>query len=98
MKVPKEDFYPQPEVNSAVIKIIIKKDENRLKVNEKDFFRLVKIGFSAKRKMLKNNLVAGLKIEGSEAESILKKAGLDKKVRAEDLSIDNWANLLEYTT
>ena len=98
MKVPKEDFYPQPEVNSAVIKMIIKTKDEIPQVDEKEFFRLVKIGFSAKRKMLKNNLSAGFKIKGEEAESILEKAGLSKKVRAEDLSIDNWVSLLEYVT
>jgi len=79
------NFWPEPKVDSAVIRLIIKE--------EKDFFRLAKFGFSAKRKMLKNNLASGLKISNLEAEKLLQTVGLDNKVRAEDLSVDNWQKL-----
>jgi 16S rRNA (adenine1518-N6/adenine1519-N6)-dimethyltransferase len=89
------NFWPEPKVDSAVIRLII--NENKHKditfPEEKAFFRLAKFGFSAKRKMLKNNLASGLKISNSEAEKLLKTIGLDIKVRAEDLSVDNWQKL-----
>ena len=70
--------------------------ELRIKdVEERDYFRLAKIGFSAKRKMLKNNLSVGLKISPKEAEEKLVKLGFSAKVRAQELSIDDWARLLE---
>jgi len=62
-------------------------------VNETDFFRLVKIGFSAKRKMLKNNLAAGFHITPEEAEKKVKKAGFNPKIRAQELSVEDWAKL-----
>lgn len=89
------NFWPEPKVDSAVIRLIIK-EEKRGDISfkeEKDFFRLAKFGFSAKRKMLKNNLASGLKISNSDAEKLLQTVGLDNKVRAEDLSVDNWQKL-----
>jgi 16S rRNA (adenine1518-N6/adenine1519-N6)-dimethyltransferase len=90
--VPKGDFWPSPQVDSAIIKIRIKK-EKITAIDEQDFFRLAKFGFSAKRKMLKNNLGGGLHIKPAEAEKILVKAGLNPKARAEDLSIEDWIKI-----
>lgn len=92
-EVNRDKFYPAPEVDSAVIRI--KTIANRLKnyEEEKKFFSILKIGFSAKRKMLKNNLSLGLKMDIKEIENILNQAGLDSKVRAEELTIDNWLNI-----
>ncbi|MDD4333299.1 MAG: 16S rRNA (adenine(1518)-N(6)/adenine(1519)-N(6))-dimethyltransferase RsmA [Patescibacteria group bacterium] len=92
--VKKENFWPQPEVESAIIELKVK--SSKLKVDEKEFFRLVKIGFSAKRKMLKNNLVNGYHISQEEAEEIIKKAGFNSKIRAQELEVDDWKKLLEY--
>jgi len=86
-----ESFWPAPEVDSAIIKINnIKPRQN---VDEKNFFKLCRIGFSARRKMLKNNLAAGLKIGESEVVEIIKSIGLDTKVRAQDLSVEDWIEL-----
>lgn len=86
------NFWPEPEVDSAVIKI--KTHNLKFKIAEdKRFFRLVHFGFSAKRKMLKNNLAAGLKIDGKIIEKELEKCGLDLKVRAEALTLSNWQKL-----
>ena len=98
--VPKENFWPKPEVDSAIVKIEIKKGVGHpigcpTPLNEKEFFRLVKIGFSARRKMLKNNLANGYHIPPEEAEKWLKKAGFDLKIRAQELSVGNWLKILE---
>lgn len=99
--VGKENFWPEPEVGSAIVKITPRPNPlitpspegiNR----EKDFFRLVKFGFSAKRKMLKNNLAAGFKISQSEAEDKIIKAGFNPKIRAQELSVDDWLKLCGY--
>lgn len=89
--VPKEDFWPEPEVDSAIIKLKVKSEKP--KVNQREFFRLVKFGFSAKRKMLKNNLAAGLKISQQEAENKIIKAGFNEKIRAQELSVKDWLRL-----
>ncbi len=94
------NFWPEPKVDSAVIKIIVKERqidspealENQL-TKDKQFFRLAKIGFSAKRKMLKNNLAGGLKIDQKIVNEILIKNKFNPQLRAEDLSLDDWQKL-----
>jgi 16S rRNA (adenine1518-N6/adenine1519-N6)-dimethyltransferase len=104
--VPKENFWPMPKVDSAIIRIKITENVPLLSKEglgvvddrEKEFFRLAKFGFSAKRKMLKNNLAGGLHLQPSAVEEILVKAGLNPKARAEDLSIADWLNLAKRIT
>ena len=62
-----------------------------------EFFRLVKFGFAARRKTLENNLAAGLHINKSEASDIIKKAGLAEKVRAQELSMEDWLELFRHS-
>ena len=91
--VEKENFWPEPQVGSAVVKISLHPSPFLNKEKEKEFFRLVKFGFSAKRKMLKNNLAAGLKISQADAENKITKAGFNLKIRAQELSVDDWLKL-----
>jgi 16S rRNA (adenine1518-N6/adenine1519-N6)-dimethyltransferase len=88
--VPKKFFTPIPKVDSAIIKFTIK---NQKGDKDKNFFRLVKIGFSAKRKTLSNNLANGFHKNKGEIEEILKKVNLKTTVRAQELSIEDWKNL-----
>lgn len=81
--VNKKSFYPQPKVDSAIIRIIPKKEIP--KIDTEKFFKIVKAGFSSKRKMLKNNL-SGINFE---------KTGLSPKIRAENLSINEWLKIYE---
>ena len=89
------NFWPEPKIDSAVIRLIIDNDKRGDVAydEEKAFFRLAKFGFSAKRKMLKNNLASGLKISNAEAEKLLISVGLDEHIRAQDLSVSNWQKL-----
>ncbi|PIR13914.1 ribosomal RNA small subunit methyltransferase A [Candidatus Falkowbacteria bacterium CG11_big_fil_rev_8_21_14_0_20_39_10] len=93
-QVGKENFWPEPEVDSAVVNLtphppLIRKERG----SEKEFFRLVKFGFSARRKMLKNNLAGGLRISQDKAEDLIKKAGFNPKARAQELSVKDWIKL-----
>lgn len=86
------NFWPAPKIASAIIKL---RSHNNFtskisKSKEKEFFRFVKIGFSARRKMLKNNLAAGLRISQNIVEDKIKKAEFNTKIRAQDLSINDW--------
>ncbi len=91
--VSRDKFWPQPEVDSAVVRIDLKPDLVRDVDKEKDLFRLVKVGFSSRRKMLKNNLMSGYKISQEIAKNRLKKAGIDEKARAQELSLAEWEKL-----
>lgn len=93
-EVPSKDFYPAPEVQSAVIKIKTRpKHVHFSQIEEKKFFQLAKFGFSAKRKMLKNNLSGGFHISTAEAQEKIENIGLAGKIRAEDLSVAEWLEL-----
>jgi 16S rRNA (adenine1518-N6/adenine1519-N6)-dimethyltransferase len=59
------------------------------------FFKLVKAGFSQKRKTLRNSLSSGLRITPSTAAELLTRAGIDPQRRAETLSIEEWERLSE---
>ncbi len=90
-----EAFYPPPDVSTAIIKIKLLK-KPRLGVGERElFFRLIKAGFSAKRRQLKNSLAGGLGIDAKETENVLSKAKIDTRVRAEDLRFDDWVRIMK---
>lgn len=93
--VSKNSFYPAPKVDSAIIKII---PHQIPKIDMEKFFKLVKIGFSAKRKMLINNLSRNLEIVSCELEIIFDKIGFSRKLRAENLTINNWVKLYTVLT
>jgi len=94
--VPASDFWPAPSVDSAIVRIIYQKEKPTQSslVADKNFFRIARVGFSAKRKMLKNNLMAGLKIEADRIDYVFNQISLDKKIRAENLSLKDWHNLV----
>lgn len=89
--VSNENFWPQPEVDSAIIKLTIK--DKPLAIDEKNFFRLVKIGFSAKRKKLANNLANGFHQKPAEIVPILESLKINPNARAQELSLENWLKL-----
>jgi 16S rRNA (adenine1518-N6/adenine1519-N6)-dimethyltransferase len=95
--VSKNAFYPQPNVDSAIIKIVPRESAFRSAIICDKFFKLVKMGFSAKRKMLINNLKK-LDVGCLALEDVFEKIGLNPKIRAENLSIDDWTNLFTMLT
>ncbi|MBU1018253.1 ribosomal RNA small subunit methyltransferase A [Patescibacteria group bacterium] len=91
--VPSNSFYPAPKVDSAILKIDVY-DKPLIPEEElKDFFRIVKFGFSQKRKKLANSLGAGLHIKPAEVRDILVKSDIDPDIRAQDLTIKDWGKL-----
>jgi 16S rRNA (adenine1518-N6/adenine1519-N6)-dimethyltransferase len=91
--IPPTGFYPQPKVESAILRIEVYSD---LPVKVKDevaFFNVVRGGFSTPRKQLRNSLSHGLELTTAEAGVLLDSAGIDPRRRAETLSIEEWAAL-----
>ena len=86
-------FTPPPKVDSQVVIMKIRKTPLLTDVSEEDFFRVVKAGFSAKRKKLRSSLSGGLKISKEQTEVLLKEAKISPDVRAEALSLDDWVQL-----
>lgn len=91
--VPAEYFTPPPKVDSRVV-ILDVHDTSKVTINkEKYFFRVVKAGFSAKRKKLRSSISSGLHLSKVEAEQLLTSVGINPDDRAEALSIDDWLRL-----
>jgi 16S rRNA (adenine1518-N6/adenine1519-N6)-dimethyltransferase len=103
--VPPAVFYPVPKVWSAILQLTKIGDfKFKKEVSEKAFFGLVKAGFSSKRKTLANNLTAWYGASGAKKQEIVKfkddlakklvDLGLTESVRAENLSLEQWHDLV----
>jgi len=84
-------FWPAPKVESAVV--FLKLKQNLPEIDVKELFRLARFGFSAKRKQLHNNLASGLKLKNEQIKNIFQEFGWDEKIRAQDLSVEDWIRL-----
>jgi 16S rRNA (adenine1518-N6/adenine1519-N6)-dimethyltransferase len=88
-------FYPSPGVESAVVRVDLY-DRPPVQVESTDaFFRVVRAGFSQRRKQLRNTLAAGLKLPPGEVAARLEKAGVDPKRRAQSLSLEEWGRVAQ---
>mgnify|MGYP001196146262 CR=1 FL=1 len=86
--VSSKNFYPQPKINSTVIRLTRNKI-SELDCRHEDFIRTVKEGFSQRRKKLKNALKKMTKLDEKSLENTLQK-------RAENLSVSEFVMLTNY--
>lgn len=86
-------FTPPPKVDSQVVVLTTRAEPLVSPEHEKAFFRVVKAGFSAKRKKLRSSIASGLHISKPEAEHLLHSVNISPDDRAEQLSLDDWLNL-----
>jgi 16S rRNA (adenine1518-N6/adenine1519-N6)-dimethyltransferase len=91
--VPPWAFRPRPKVKSAVVRL-----EPRLQsvvevTDEAAFFGLVRAGFAAPRKQIRNSLSQGLAVPSNQVGGLLGEAGIDGQRRAETLSLEEWARI-----
>lgn len=96
MIVDNNSFIPEPEVQSEVIRLKIRK-KPVIDLKDKDiFFKLIKISFMQRRKTLMNALVNGGIFKNKEqAKTIFDEIGLDMNVRGESLTIQDFQNLCD---
>lgn len=90
--VPPDKFDPPPKVDSQII-TVTPYEKPVFEANQKHLFRLVKAGFSEKRKKLINALSGGLHISKIDAEKLTTEAALDQNARAQELGLDDWERL-----
>jgi 16S rRNA (adenine1518-N6/adenine1519-N6)-dimethyltransferase len=83
-------FAPPPKVDSQIL--ILKRRPKPLfeDIGAKSFFRLVKAGFSNRRKTLLNSLSKGLHIDRPQAQKLLENAGISPNLRPQELSLEDW--------
>jgi len=91
--VPARFFTPPPKVDSQVVVVQTRPAPLVAPEDEKKFFRVVKAGFSSKRKKLRSSMSAGLGLTKPDTEVLLKRANISPDVRAEALSIEQWSAL-----
>lgn len=87
-------FWPRPDVDSAVVLLSLYEIPVVKPEDEEGFLRLVKLGFSQKRKQLQKNLRA-LGYSRKELMSSLAQVGVDGRRRAETLSIEEWLEVYQ---
>lgn len=87
-----EGFYPSPKVASSIVRIDVY-DRPAVDIEPDEFFRIVKAGFSAPRKQLRNSFANGMDIPPTQSARILEQAGIAPQRRAETLTLDEWATL-----
>ena len=92
LDVDRTNFYPQPNVDSAVVRIDTFY-EDRGVIDKKAYRDVVRIAFSSRRKTLVNNMMNYLKISREKAECVLKESGIDISVRGETLSVGDFTRL-----
>lgn len=90
--VSKRSFYPQPKVDSAILKIT-PTNTNSKQTDKKLFAKVVKAGFVHPRKQLSNNLIKGLNLSRQQTEQWISENNIQPSQRAETLSLDNWMQL-----
>ena len=92
--VPKESFIPSPRVESAVIKLKIRKEAYVQVKDEKMLFNIIQKSFSQRRKTLVNALVNGKIVESKEkAEKIIKQLNINENIRGEKLTLEDFARI-----
>jgi len=88
--ISKNSFWPQPKVDSVIIKILNVKSQV---LNRELFFRVVKAGFSHPRKQLVNNLSTELEMGKEKVKNWLLENEIEPQQRAETLEVKDWINL-----
>jgi len=90
----KSSFWPEPKVDSAIIKIVSRQVKFSRQFRDQ-FFRIVKIGFSHPRKQILNNFEKGLKLNKQQIHKWLAKNNINPSQRAETLALQDWLNLVK---
>jgi 16S rRNA (adenine1518-N6/adenine1519-N6)-dimethyltransferase len=88
-----EKFIPPPKVDSQVVIFKKRKEPLFKELDKRAYMRLVKAGFSAKRKKLRSSLSGGLGMDKSQTDELLKKSKINGDLRAQNLTLDQWHSM-----
>ena len=88
-------FMPAPKVDSAVIRLNIRKEPPVSVKSEEVFFKTIKAAFSQRRKNIANSLSAGLSVGKQEIISVLEDCGIPASKRAEELTLENLGKIAD---
>ena len=91
--VPAGSFYPPPKVDSVILRLDVYSQPPIEISDVAGFFDIVMHGFSSPRKQLRNSLAHSLEMPPDQVASLLEKAGIEAKRRAETLTLEEWREL-----
>lgn len=91
--VPAELFTPPPKVDSQILSLRYRQEPLFPDIDPRDFFRVVKAGFSQRRKTILNSLSAGLHLSREQTRQLLEHADIAPTTRAQNLSLHDWYRL-----
>lgn len=92
LEVPAGAFVPRPAVDSALVRLD-RLAQPAADAPAKPFRRMVQAGFAMRRKTLSNNLMSAYSLNRAGADALIRAAGLDPGVRAETLTLAQFAAL-----
>lgn len=95
-EVSKGSFMPAPKVDSCVIRLDLRNEPPVKVEDEKKFFRIVKAAFAQRRKTVLNSVSSSLSTGKEAVAFALQNAGLEKTVRAEQMSLEDFASLCRH--
>ena len=96
--VPREWFFPSPKCDSVVLKCVPHEHPPAVPKDERHFLSVIKAAFLQRRKTLANSLSAGLGIDKALASAAIAGCGLSPTVRAEELTLRDFAALSDRLT
>jgi len=89
--IKKGSFFPMPKVDSSLVSLRVRQEPSVRPVNETLFFKIIRASFNKRRKTLRNSL-AGV-IPPEKLKGFFSRYNINSKVRPEDLSLEDFANL-----
>lgn len=97
LTVPNTSFVPEPEVSSEVIKLKVRNEQPVQVQDERMLFQIIKLAFMQRRKTLVNALSSSEFFKGKEeVEKMLEELKIDKRVRGEILSLEEYAKIVDW--
>ena len=95
--VPKESFVPSPKVTSEVIRLTLLPEPPAQLDNEQAFFRMVKAGFTQRRKTILNSFSSCLQLSKEELRSVLAELNIPETARIEQLTLEDLIRIYQHT-
>ncbi len=90
-----ELFTPPPKIDSQIIHLQRREIPLYGMRDTKHLFRIVKAGFSNRRKTLLNSLSAGLHLSKDDTKQLLNRAGIQSQRRPQELTLEEWITLVD---
>ena len=92
-EVPRDSFMPAPNVDSAVIKLSIRKNPPIKVGDEAGFFRFIKACFAQRRKTLVNTVSSSGIVDKNRLREVLEELSISSTARSEELSLESLAEI-----